>query len=86
MDKPTRSALLRFVTGTPKIPPGGFAALEGSNGKQRMTVQVVRWDISMLPKAATCYNALQLPPYPSEVTMRRKLEFAALETEGFGFA
>ena len=86
MDQPTRSALLRFVTGTPKIPPGGFAALEGSNGKQRMTVQVVRWDISMLPKAATCYNALQLPPYPSEVTMRRKLEFAALETEGFGFA
>jgi hypothetical protein len=51
-----------------------------------MTVQVVRWDISMLPKAATCYNALQLPPYPNEGMMRQKLEFAALETDGFGFA
>ena len=36
-----------------------------------MSVQVVRWDVSMLPKAATCYNALQLPPYPSEGIMRQ---------------
>jgi hypothetical protein len=43
----------------------------GSNGKQKMSLQVVRWDVSMLPKAATCYNALQLPPYPSEGIMRQ---------------
>ena len=99
---------LRSLSGLASLTLSGCA--RGSNGKQKMTLQVVRWDISMLPKAATCYNALQLPPYPNEAIMqqvtavasesfavhmpillnsvlpRQKLEFAALETDGFGFA
>jgi|EP01044_Picomonas_judraskeda_P023662 hypothetical protein len=50
-----------------------------------MSVQVVRWDISMLPKAATCYNALQLPPYPSEAIMRQVSFVSSVATTTIDF-
>jgi hypothetical protein len=39
-----------------------------------------------LPRAHTCSNQLDLPPYDNEALMKEKLLQAILYTEGFGFA
>lgn len=79
-----RARLLRFVTGTSAVPPGGFACLQGSEGIQPFSVVKVRWDDERLPQAATCFNQLMLPAYSDAGTMRDKLELAITETAGFG--
>ena len=64
MDNETRSRLLQFVTGTSRVPMNGFRELYGSNGPQKFTIE--RWaDTSHLPRAHTCFNRLDLPPYAS---------------------
>jgi E3 ubiquitin ligase SMURF1/2 len=40
-------------------------------------------DPGNLPKAHTCFNRLDLPPYPSEEKMMEKLTQAVEETCGF---
>lgn len=84
-DDELRAAVLRFVTGTPKVPVEGFAALKGSSGPKMFCVQKVQWDLTRLPQAATCFNTLYLPPYTTTEQLREKLEFAVTEaSEGFG--
>ena len=84
-DDELRAAVLRFVTGTPKVPVEGFGALKGSSGPKMFTVQKVQWDLTRLPQAATCFNTLYLPPYATEEQLKEKLEFAVTEaSEGFG--
>jgi hypothetical protein len=39
-----RAKLLRFVTGTAAIPPGGFAHLQGAEGGAHFSVMRVVWD------------------------------------------
>lgn len=39
--------------------------------------------IDSLPKAHTCFNRLDLPPYPTKEKLRDKLTQAVLETAGF---
>ena len=79
-----RAKLLRFVTGTSAIPPGGFASLQGSEGLQSFCVIRVRWGDERLPQASTCFNQLMLPAYADAGIMRDKLELAITETVGFG--
>jgi hypothetical protein len=38
-DHELRAALLRFVTGTPALPPEGFSALEGKDGPQPFAIR-----------------------------------------------
>jgi len=84
-DDELRSAVLRFATGTPKVPVEGFGALKGSSGPKMFTIQKVKWDLTRLPQAATCFNTLYLPPYESDDQLKEKLEFAVTEAaEGFG--
>jgi len=85
-DDELRAAVLRFVTGTPKVPVEGFAALKGSGGNTKLfCLQKVQWDVERLPQAATCFNTLYLPPYATEEQMKDKLEFAITEAAaGFG--
>ena len=82
-DNDMRAKLLRFVTGTSKLPAGGFADLQGSEGLQRFAIIRVRWDEERLPQAATCFNQLMLPSYRNLDAMRDKLEIAVCETSGF---
>ncbi len=37
-----------------------------------------------LPRSHTCFNRLDLPPYPSKEVLADKLATAIEETEGFG--
>ncbi|XP_063790208.1 E3 ubiquitin-protein ligase HECW2 isoform X2 [Pseudophryne corroboree] len=78
-----RLRLLQFVTGTSSIPYEGFASLRGSNGPRRFCVE--KWGkITALPRAHTCFNRLDLPPYPSFSMLFEKLLTAVEETSTFG--
>ncbi|QQP54604.1 E3 ubiquitin-protein ligase, partial [Caligus rogercresseyi] len=70
-----RSRLLQFVTGTSR-------ELYGSNGPQLYTIE--RWgNPSSYPRAHTCFNRLDLPPYESYQQLRDRLIKAIEGSEGF---
>ncbi|XP_051971261.1 E3 ubiquitin-protein ligase HECW1-like isoform X1 [Xyrauchen texanus] len=78
-----RLRLLQFVTGTSSIPYEGFAALRGSNGLRRFCIE--KWGkVTSLPRAHTCFNRLDMPPYPSYTMLYEKLLTAVEETSTFG--
>ncbi|XP_053555443.1 NEDD4-like E3 ubiquitin-protein ligase WWP2 isoform X2 [Bombina bombina] len=83
MDNEKRIRLLQFVTGTCRLPVGGFQELIGSNGPQKFCIDKVGKD-TWLPRSHTCFNRLDLPPYKSYEQLKEKLMFAIEETEGFG--
>uniref|UniRef100_A0A668AY67 HECT-type E3 ubiquitin transferase n=1 Tax=Myripristis murdjan TaxID=586833 RepID=A0A668AY67_9TELE len=78
-----RLRLLQFVTGTSSVPYEGFASLRGSNGLRRFCIE--KWGkVTSLPRAHTCFNRLDLPPYPSYTMLYEKLLIAVEETSTFG--
>uniref|UniRef100_A0AAQ4RGM6 E3 ubiquitin-protein ligase n=1 Tax=Gasterosteus aculeatus aculeatus TaxID=481459 RepID=A0AAQ4RGM6_GASAC len=83
VDNEVRLRLMQFVTGTCRLPLGGFAELMGSNGPQKFCIEKVGKD-TWLPRSHTCFNRLDLPPYKSFDQLKEKLLFAIEETEGFG--
>ncbi|XP_061429117.1 NEDD4-like E3 ubiquitin-protein ligase WWP1 [Lethenteron reissneri] len=83
MDNEKRTRLLQFVTGTCRLPVGGFNELMGSNGAQKFCIEKVGKD-TWLPRSHTCFNRLDLPPYKSFEQLKEKLLYAIEETEGFG--
>ncbi|XP_027363049.1 E3 ubiquitin-protein ligase UPL4 [Abrus precatorius] len=79
-DHEQRRAFLQFVTGAPRLPPGGLASL---NPK----LTIVRKHCSNradtdLPSVMTCANYLKLPPYSSKERMKEKLLYAITEGQG----
>ncbi|KAJ8396146.1 hypothetical protein AAFF_G00022190 [Aldrovandia affinis] len=83
VDNEVRLRLMQFVTGTCRLPLGGFAELMGSNGPQKFCIEKVGKD-TWLPRSHTCFNRLDLPPYKCYDQLKEKLLFAIEETEGFG--
>lgn len=73
--------LLQFITGTHKVPIGGFAHLYGSNGPQKMAISKI--SKNGLPAAHSCFNRLDLPEYASKDTLKNNLYYAIKETRGF---
>ncbi|XP_033097633.1 E3 ubiquitin-protein ligase HECW2-like [Anneissia japonica] len=81
-DNERRLRLLQFVTGTSSIPYEGFAALRGSNGPRKFCIE--KWGkATSLPRAHTCFNRLDLPPYTSYAMLLEKLVIAVEETSTF---
>lgn len=78
-----RVRLLQFVTGTCRLPVGGFKELMGSNGLQPFTIKRAGKENS-LPLSHTCFNRLDLPPYRTYEILVEKVTLAIDETEGFG--
>ncbi|XP_026287672.1 E3 ubiquitin-protein ligase Nedd-4 isoform X1 [Frankliniella occidentalis] len=77
-----RSRLLQFVTGTSRVPMNGFKELYGSNGPQLFTIE--KWGKpSNYPRAHTCFNRLDLPPYENYHQLRDKLIKAIEGSQGF---
>ncbi|KAK4776672.1 hypothetical protein SAY86_005360 [Trapa natans] len=79
-DLDQRRAFLQFVTGAPRLPPGGLMSL---NPK----LTIVRKHCSKdaddeLPSVMTCANYLKLPPYSSKEKMRDKVLYAIREGQG----
>ncbi|PKU35603.1 hypothetical protein llap_14091 [Limosa lapponica baueri] len=83
IDNEKRMRLLQFVTGTCRLPVGGFVDLMGSNGPQKFCIEKVGKE-NWLPRSHTCFNRLDLPPYKNYEQLKEKLLFAIEETEGFG--
>ncbi|KAI0400491.1 HECT-domain-containing protein [Xylaria palmicola] len=82
-DGEQKSRLLQFATGTSRIPVNGFKDLQGSDGPRRFTIEKAG-DVGNLPKAHTCFNRLDLPPYKTLENLQQKLTIAVEETMGFG--
>ncbi|KAI8891017.1 HECT-domain-containing protein [Backusella circina FSU 941] len=82
-DSEKKSRLLQFTTGTSRIPVNGFKDLQGSDGPRRFTIEK-SGEVSQLPKAHTCFNRIDMPPYKSYEALVSKLTLAVEETMGFG--
>ncbi|KAA8516515.1 hypothetical protein F0562_016979 [Nyssa sinensis] len=80
-DHEQQRAFLQFVTGAPRLPPGGLASLN-----PKLTIvrkHCSRWADADLPSVMTCANYLKLPPYSSKVTPF--LAFACLASFYYNF-
>ena len=79
LDEEDRARLLQFVTGSARVPLGGFANLNPA-----FTIETIaRRD--GLPRSHTCFNRLDLPAYASRQDLERFCTFAIQEGDGFGF-
>ena len=78
---------LQFCTGTPRLPIGGFKALEGNRGsKSPFTIEEIAYSKdSLYPRAHTCFNRLQLPHYKSYKDVKKHLDFIVINENIYGF-
>ncbi|XP_064199026.1 E3 ubiquitin-protein ligase HACE1 isoform X3 [Anguilla rostrata] len=79
-----RILLLQFVTGSSRVPHGGFAYLMGGSGLQKFTIAAVPYTAHLLPTSSTCINMLKLPEYPSQEVLRDRL-LVALHCGSYGY-
>lgn len=70
---------LQFVTGSPRLPTGGFRALNPPLTIVRKTMECNQLADDYLPSVMTCVNYLKLPDYSSKEVMRAKLRIATSE-------
>lgn len=78
-----KAAFVQFVTGSSKVPLGGFGELQGMRGVQKFSIhKVTNMTKGALMSAHTCFNSLDLPAYLSEDEMRVKLLYAINEGAG----
>uniref|UniRef100_A0A8C5GSA5 E3 ubiquitin-protein ligase SMURF1 n=1 Tax=Gouania willdenowi TaxID=441366 RepID=A0A8C5GSA5_GOUWI len=82
-DEERRARLLQFVTGSSRVPLQGFKALQGAAGPRLFTIHQIDANANNLPKAHTCFNRVDIPPYESYDKLYDKLLTAIEETCGF---
>ncbi|GJQ15813.1 hypothetical protein GpartN1_g7604.t1 [Galdieria partita] len=73
---------LTFVTGTPRLPVGGLAALNPRLTIVKRTPEAGRSPDECLPTVMTCTNYLKLPQYSSYEIAKERLEYAIREGQG----
>ena len=79
LDLSRRREFLRFVTGSPRLPIGGFKALQ-----PHLTV-VCKTDNApdkQLPSVMTCVNYLKVPNYSSAQVLKERFDTAVTEGQG----
>ena len=81
------SKFLLFVTGSSRVPIGGFKSLESNRGnKNKFTIIKIEYidkSVNYL-RAHTCFNRLDLPNYPTKDLLYKAIRFA-LDNEILGF-
>uniref|UniRef100_A0A6Q2ZC05 HECT-type E3 ubiquitin transferase n=1 Tax=Esox lucius TaxID=8010 RepID=A0A6Q2ZC05_ESOLU len=82
-DEERRARLLQFVTGSSRVPLQGFKALQGAAGPRLFTIHQIDASSNNLPKAHTCFNRIDIPPYEHYDKLYDKLLTAIEETCGF---
>ncbi|TVU13329.1 hypothetical protein EJB05_40379 [Eragrostis curvula] len=85
-------AFCQFVTGAPRLPPGGLAALNpkltivrkhsSSAANTSNATGATETADDDLPSVMTCANYLKLPPYSTKAVMLKKLLYAINEGQG----
>lgn len=78
-DAEQQRLFLQFVTGSPRLPVGGFRSLNPPLTIVRKTFESTENPDNFLPSVMTCVNYLKLPDYSSIEIMREKLLIAARE-------
>ncbi|XP_078184910.1 E3 ubiquitin-protein ligase TRIP12 isoform X36 [Callithrix jacchus] len=78
-DNEQQRLFLQFVTGSPRLPVGGFRSLNPPLTIVRKTFESTENPDDFLPSVMTCVNYLKLPDYSSIEIMREKLLIAARE-------
>ncbi|KAG5421105.1 UFD4 [Candida metapsilosis] len=73
---------LQFLTGSPKLPIGGFKALRPELTVVRKRAEDGLKDDDYLPSVMTCANYLKIPKYSSKSVMKEKLMQAVKEGAG----
>ncbi|KAF8449163.1 hypothetical protein L210DRAFT_3609574 [Boletus edulis BED1] len=81
-DMTTRRDFLQFITGSPKLPIGGFRGLNPPLTVVRKPHEAPFTADDYLPSVMTCVNYLKLPEYSSKKAMREKLCTAMKEGVG----
>ncbi|KAF8074929.1 hypothetical protein FPV67DRAFT_1559549 [Lyophyllum atratum] len=81
-DPSTRRAFLQFITGSPKLPIGGFRGLNPLLTVVRKPHEAPFTADDYLPSVMTCVNYLKLPEYSTKAVMREKLRVAIQEGVG----
>jgi E3 ubiquitin-protein ligase TRIP12 len=64
---------LQFVTGSPRLPIGGFSSLNPPLTVVRKSVEQGTNPDTLLPSVMTCVNYLKLPPYNSMEVMKERI-------------
>jgi len=73
---------LQFITGSPKLPIGGFRGLNPLLTVVRKPHEAPLTADDYLPSVMTCVNYLKLPEYSSRHVMKEKLQTAIQEGVG----
>ncbi|KAF8262629.1 hypothetical protein EI94DRAFT_1773142 [Lactarius quietus] len=81
-DGPTRRQYLQFLTGSPRLPIGGFRGLNPPLTVVRKPHEAPLKADDYLPSVMTCVNYLKLPEYSSKEVMLEKLQVAMKEGVG----
>ena len=80
-----RARLLQFATGSSRLPPLGFKALESNDGHFRsFALMSIGRQLGMWPRAHTCFNRIDLPLYASRDELEGYLTLVInMEITGF---
>ena len=81
-----RARLLQFATGTSNVPVDGFQGLQSTRGKRCLfKLNPITLETSILPRAHTCFNTIDLPLYAEKAQVARNLRLVIdIEAMGFG--
>ncbi|KAJ8602716.1 hypothetical protein CTAYLR_003761 [Chrysophaeum taylorii] len=84
-DNTERARLCQFATGASQLPPSGFKALVGEDGRYcAFTLASLPRSLGVWPRAHTCFNRLDLPIYASYEELHSYLSLSIhLEVVGF---
>lgn len=77
-----RQKFLLFVTGSPRLPPGGFKSLDPKLTIVRKEQDSKDSPDEYLPSVNCCFYYLKLPEYSSKQVLREKLMFAIENGQG----
>lgn len=84
-DPELRARLLQFATGSSGVPFLGFQDLRGHDDRPTLfTIEGVKLETCLYPKAHSCFNKIDLPLYRTIEDLREKLTFS-ITTAFVGF-
>merc|ERR1711862_74586 len=74
-DQELKARLLQFVTGTSGVPSRGFSVLQGNDGNiKKFAIHGVESGVSVYPRAHTCFNRIDIPPFKTKKDFYDKLK------------
>ena len=77
LDHEARRKFLQFVTGSPRLPNGGFASLDPKlTVVMKKPLNAMENPDEILPSVMTCQNYVKLPSYSSYQMLKQRFEMA----------